>query len=349
MYCNVVQITCQGSRFPPAPHRPVEILAQAQRGGRRHGYYKVEVADGDHVTMPGFRVTGRQPGPATVIVAGLHGDEYEGMEAVRRLIGAVDTDSLAGTVVAFPQCNPLALTARSRTTPASRGGRNLAREFPGDAAGDPTRRIAAAIWEMVTEACTADGLVIDLHSGGQHFAYASLAGVRDVAGPAGARARLAARAMMLDNLWLMDATPGTLTTEASQAGLPAVGCEVTGRGGMLERDVQKYVDGLLNVLRLLEQLHDDRAPTLRPDGFRSAVTVTSGVGGFCTTLPALHARVARSDLLADVVSPLGERLATVVSPVSGTVWAARACPHLDEGDIVALVASDEQRENGVHP
>jgi predicted deacylase len=324
----------------------MEILAQRGSAGKRGGYYAVEVGAAEQVRLPGFLVTGRHAGPITVVLAGLHGDEYEGMEAVRRLIGTLDPDVLAGSVVAFPQCNPLALTARSRATPESRGGRNLAREFPGDTVGDPTERLAAAIWELVTEAGTADGLVVDLHSGGQHFSYAPLAGVRDVTGPAQEQAEEAARAMLLDNLWLMEATPGTLTTEASKVGLPAVGCEVTGRGGMLEHDVAAYVDGLLNVLRLREQLRD-KPPTLRPGDFRSAHTVTSEVSGFCTTLPTLNAHVAEGDPLAELVSPLGEPVATVASPVTGTVWAARACPHLEEGDIVALVAPDERRENGV--
>ena len=71
-------------------------------------------------------------------MAGVHGDEFEGIVALSRLMTSLGIEAMAGTVIALPVCNPFAFEAQSRATPAHIDGTNLARAFPGDVTGTPT-------------------------------------------------------------------------------------------------------------------------------------------------------------------------------------------------------------------
>ena len=90
--------------------------------------------------LPALAVRGRRPGPTAMLVAGVHGDEFEGIAAMPQLVAGLDPEEVCGTVLALPVCNPFAFAAQSRCSPESLDAVNLARVFPGDPAGSPTRR-----------------------------------------------------------------------------------------------------------------------------------------------------------------------------------------------------------------
>src|SRR5699024_10519340 len=93
--------------------------------------------------------------------AGVHGDEYEGQEAVRRVVIGTRPDELRGTLVGIPCMNMPAFEAASRVSGLDHA--NLNRIFPGDAAGTYSGRLAATFVERVVPAVDA---LVDLHTGG---------------------------------------------------------------------------------------------------------------------------------------------------------------------------------------
>ncbi|MEZ4766777.1 MAG: succinylglutamate desuccinylase/aspartoacylase family protein, partial [Calditrichia bacterium] len=72
------------------------------------------------------------PGPTLLLTAGLHGDEINGVETLRRLIksGLIRPD--AGTVVVIPVVNIHGFIQNSRRFP---DGKDLNRSFPGQKDG----------------------------------------------------------------------------------------------------------------------------------------------------------------------------------------------------------------------
>lgn len=90
-----------------------------------------------------------RPGPAVLIVAGLHGDEPAGVEAARRIAAWAPS---AGRLVVVAEADLRAGGARARAAP---GEADLNRAFPG---GSP---LAASIWTLVREVGPA--VVLDLH------------------------------------------------------------------------------------------------------------------------------------------------------------------------------------------
>jgi predicted deacylase len=105
-------------------------------------------------------------GPTLVLMAGNHGDEYEGQVVLGRLIRALEPDDVRGRVIILPSANLPAARAGQRVSPLDQG--NLNRIFPGTPLGGPTEQIAHYIATVLMP--MADCFV-DLHSGGASLDY----------------------------------------------------------------------------------------------------------------------------------------------------------------------------------
>lgn len=112
-------------------------------------------------------------GPTALLIAGNHGDEYEGQLALRKLARDLRQEDVSGRVIIIPSLNFPAVKAGRRVSPLDEG--NLNRSFPGKAAGTPTQMIAHYVSEVLLP--LAD-LAIDLHSGGFSLNYVPCALIR---------------------------------------------------------------------------------------------------------------------------------------------------------------------------
>ena len=103
-------------------------------------------------------------GPRVLLVAGIHGDEYEAQLALHALVARLEADDVRGRLIVIPEANFPASSNGTRTAPSD--GANMNRTFPGDAAGTPTERLSAFLFDTVLP--QAD-LLIDVHSGGPTY------------------------------------------------------------------------------------------------------------------------------------------------------------------------------------
>src|SRR5579875_2508503 len=189
------------------------------------------------VDVPVVTCRGSQPGPVVLAVAGVHGDEFEGMEAIRQVIASLNPERLQGTFLGLLIANPWAFEAQLRESPAILDGKNLARVFPGHDQGTPTDRLADSLFRFVLRNLTEADLLIDLHSGGTRYRYLPMVGYRNIESQSLPRSIEIARHFGIDRLWIIPDTPGPLNAETARAGIPTIGTEVTGQGGCLAEDV----------------------------------------------------------------------------------------------------------------
>ena len=207
--------------------------------------------DGGAWRLPFLYATGEAEGPTVLVIAGVHGDEYEGIEAIPQILRQVAPDVLSGRLLMVPVCNVPAFEAATRSSPVD--GLNLARVFPGDPEGSITRRIAYWLTRKLIE--PAD-YMIDLHSGGVTYDIPTLVGYTH-ADDERAQASLAmARAFGAPILWghPPPLPPGRSISAAAESGVPAIYTEARGGGYTRPDDVACYRDGVLNVMRHLSML-----------------------------------------------------------------------------------------------
>jgi uncharacterized protein len=105
-------------------------------------------------------------GPTALLLAGSHGDEYEGQIALLNLARRLDVADVRGRVVIIPALNSPAVLRGTRVSPLDHG--NLNRCFPGSAHGTPTEMIAQYVSSVLFPM---SDIVLDLHSGGRSLDY----------------------------------------------------------------------------------------------------------------------------------------------------------------------------------
>ena len=135
-----------------------------QKEGR--SFTRIDVTtmlNGAMLAVPLHVITGREPGPTFGILTNTHGDEFLATIAIREFIKALDTAKLKGRIALVSVANPMATAGFGRQTPEQHGRTDLHEVYPGNARGNTTQMIAAAITENVLHHVDA---LIDFHSGG---------------------------------------------------------------------------------------------------------------------------------------------------------------------------------------
>lgn len=171
-------------------------------------------------------------GPTVLLMAGNHGDEYEGQIALVKLARSLEAEHIRGRVIILPAANLPAAMAGARVSPLDGG--NLNRSFPGNPDGTPTERIAHYIDSVLFPLC--DGFH-DLHSGGSSLQYLPFASMRQSGNADVDRRSLAALTAFAPPIAIVWAFSGAGTYAASAANarkLPNLGGEF-GSGGTVDR------------------------------------------------------------------------------------------------------------------
>lgn len=114
---------------------------------------------GGEVALPVVVLHGRHDGPTVWVNAAIHGDEVNGVEIVRRLIGSVKPKDVHGTLLAVPIVNVYGFMASDRYLPDRR---DLNRSFPGSPRASLAGRIAHLLMTEIVARCDYG---IDLHTG----------------------------------------------------------------------------------------------------------------------------------------------------------------------------------------
>lgn len=120
---------------------------------------KIPVLQGE--VIEGTCICGKNQGKTLIITAGVHGCEYVGIEAAKRMSEILDPMELSGNVILIPLVNKNGFfDGRKQVVPDDE--KNLNRVFPGKPNGTISERIAYAIEQYIYPCAD---FLIDLHSG----------------------------------------------------------------------------------------------------------------------------------------------------------------------------------------
>lgn len=279
-----------------------------------------------------------QPG---AVLGGVHGDEPEGVlaaDALTRVTPAIDR----GSLLVVPVAHPAAFAVDARCCPA---GGNLARAFPGDPAGSPVERVAAALASEVL--AKADALV-DLHTAGREFDMPLLAGYVET-GDASADevSRRMARAFGADFVWRhFEGAPGRTLSVMRDRGKPAIYVEAAGGGVLNWATLERYRDGLAGVMAALGMTnsapaHDEPRYVEGPGNIDSDV-LPSPQEGFFTAIVAPGDRLA-SGQTAGWILDQGCDPMPVAAQKDGVVMFLRRRARVEVGTPLMLTAAPDDR------
>ncbi len=113
------------------------------------------------IDLPIFIKRAKEDGPVVLISGGVHGDEINGIVAVKRMLEEDEITPSKGTVILIPLVNVYGFLSNSRTFP---DGRDLNRSFPGSKKGSLSSQIA---FILTNEIIPLIDYGIDMHTGGR--------------------------------------------------------------------------------------------------------------------------------------------------------------------------------------
>lgn len=264
-----------------------------------------------------FRVFhGKYQGPRVLLQAGVHGDEYDGQESIRRLFAHLDPAEIHGTVIAIPCLTETAFAVDKRESGVD--GCNFNRIFPGSPTGTFSNKLADL---YIREIIPAADVMVDIHTGGAYGQIAPLAvvqgGYEELAQPLGMAAGN-------EILWQGGAWGGTSRIAFLKAGKPAVTLEFGG-GAYRNEIVEHHLSSLLNILRYMGVIEGEATML---DRYRrvDATFAPSSSGGFYVAHAEPGDEVTQGAVLAEIVGHLGEVREQVTAPNDGVVvWIRRRC------------------------
>ena len=197
-------------------------------------------------------------GPRVLLMAGNHGDEYEGQVAFATLLRELDVAAVRGRLIFLTSANFPAAAAGLRTSPIDEG--NLNRSFPGDPDGGVTAQIACYIEQVLLPQCD---YVFDFHSGGSSLMYAPSGLCRRSADPR----RMAKSIELLEAFgapfsYVTDTPQGgdhTLSAAATRQNVIHLGTEMCGGGTLTATALRIAREGAIRALKRIGAL-DESVP-----------------------------------------------------------------------------------------
>lgn len=280
-------------------------------------------------------IAAEQQGPAVLISAGVHGDEYEPMVAAAELAATLPGILTRGQVTVVTVVNP---DAYGHGTRQGSDGLDLARICPGSLNGSISEAYAARISSLIEQA----DYYVDMHTGGLTYEIHPLAGymlhpdesILDIQ-------RQMARCFCVPVIWGTDYRPeGRTLSVARDANVPAVYLEFGGGTGFRRPVVDTYVDGVINLLRFLGMVDGkvSRSPEPywledhRPDSGYLQGKMPSPADGILMTEVALGETVRAGQCFGRIFDPVSGASHSVYADVAGIVFLKRAIVKVKSGD-----------------
>lgn len=289
------------------------------------------------VRLPLLICRGANRGRRLVAVAGVHGDEYEGMQAVWKTFRALNPATMCGDFIGLPIAHVAAYEAFVRESPLD--GKNLARSFPGRVDGTITEQLAYFLFEQIVS--KADFL-LDFHSGGKKYNFLPLVGYYEMNNQASAISLDLANRLKLPYRWKLPHTAGVLTYEACQRNIPSIGTEYLGEGKLSPEGVAAYIDCIGRCLDYLEissgQNSDPFAQTVIIGDWMTASHVGLFIGEVKT-----GEHVARGVRLGRVEALSGEVLEDFIAAHDGVILGVRSVAPIMPGDWAVAVVEEAPR------
>jgi uncharacterized protein len=271
-----------------------------------------------------------EDGPVLALIAGMHGDEINGMEIVRRILERGLHQVKRGTVVCMPVINVYGFLNYSRDVP---DGKDVNRSFPGTRNGSLASRVA---YHLMNDVIPFIDCGIDFHTGGaMRTNYPQIRAVLreptnvDLANAFGAP-------------FTIDAPfkPSSLRREASRKGKNIIVYE---GGESLRFDLQAIEEGVEGTLRLMKYLNMiDWAPA--PKEENKVIWTTSWVrakhAGLFQPNVKCGQLVNKGEWVGTITDPFGEFKEQVKAHVTAYVIGLNNGPVINAGDALMHLGLD---------
>lgn len=252
-------------------------------------------------------------GPTLLIMAGVHGDEINGVEIVRKLLHKQDLRSLnKGSIIIIPLLNVFGFINFNRYVP---DGKDVNRSFPGTLNGSLASRIARTVTKYILPNVD---YIIDFHTGGDsRYNYPQIRYTKS-----DSRAADLAKVFNPPVIIESGVIPKSLRKTAKEMKIPTLvfeGGESVRLDGLAIRMGLKGIHNCLTHLGMLQHPAKLNASKNKPIFVKKTSWVRANYSGIFIWTVSSGNYVKKGDLLGNIHDPYGHKSIDVLSHKTGYI------------------------------
>lgn len=274
------------------------------------------------INIPVHVYRGKQDGPVLLLMAGMHGDEVNGIEIIRRIIRDKSMRPQKGSLVIVPILNIYGFLNYSRQVP---DGKDVNRSFPGSKNGSLASRIASM---FMAEIFPIIDYGVDFHTGG-----GNRSNFPQIRCKAGIKEHYDL-AQAFDAPFILDAPlrDKSLRKQAALKGKPIIVYE----GGEAERlDELAISEGIIGAKKVITYLGITAIPVEKRNKvefFQKSSWIRANRAGIFKSFVKPGEKVERKQLLGVIADPYGTIEYKINAKTDGFIVGLSYSPVVNQGD-----------------
>lgn len=279
------------------------------------------------IDIPVMVSRSKREGPTLLLMAGMHGDEINGVEIVRRLLVNGFNQPLIGSTICIPILNIHGFLNFSRQVP---DGKDVNRSFPGSKLGSLASQIA---YNLRSEILPIIDCGLDFHTGGSR-----INNYPQVRGDMSSEETLSI-AKAFGCKYLMDAglREKSFRREAGKLNKPLLIFEGGESLRLRKNAIDEGVNGALRVMKHLGMREEAPKPQNEAIRIASSFWIRSSAAGLYHSLVRPGERVVKGQEIGVISGPFGDFQRKMVSKEAGHVVAVNNIPVVNKGDALIHV------------
>jgi predicted deacylase len=276
-------------------------------------------------------IRAKKDGPVILLSGGLHGDEINGVEIVRRMISGNQLNLTSGTIIAIPLMNVYGFIQNVRGVP---DGKDINRSFPGTKTGSLAKLLA---YTIVKEIIPKIDYGIDFHTGGASRAnYPQIRCVIENAMNLELAKAFAPPVILHSGL-----INKSFRKAAERKGKPIIVYETGESMRFDEYGIQTAIDGTFRLLNHLGMREDKPKPSYETALFKKSSWIRSKVAGIFNPKVKLGDIVKPRQIVGKITDPYGNESFRVINRQEGRVIGLNNSPVVHKGDAILHIATSE--------
>jgi predicted deacylase len=264
----------------------------------------------------------KEEGPTLLLMAGMHGDEINGVEIVRRMISNNYHRPDIGTTICIPIVNIYGFLNFSRQLP---GGKDLNRSFPGTINGSLASQIA---YHIRTSILPLIDFGLDFHTGGSRINnFPQIRGKMDDATNLDIAKSFGAKYIVNSPF-----REKSLRKEAGKLGKPILVYEGGESLRLRKQAIDHGVNGALRVMKYLGMRKEAPKQTSKSIQLSTSKWIRASASGLYHSYVRTGDIIQKGQDIGLIAGPYGDYQKKIRSSMSGHVIAINNTPIINKGD-----------------
>jgi uncharacterized protein len=287
-----------------------------------------KLPSGTVIEIPVYVFRSVHDGPVVLLMAGMHGDEVNGIEIVRRMLAKKMLYPLKGTIIAVPVLNIYGFLNFSREVP---DGKDVNRSFPGNRDGSLASRVAH---RFMKEVMPYVDYGLDFHTGGS--SRANYPQIRCMLSDY--RNEELAKAFAAPFIMNAPYRQGSLRKEAGKLGKSILVYETGESLRFDEKGIKLGIEGTCRVLTHLGMMANCPEPEEPSVLCTKDTWVRAKNAGLWRTSIHIGDHVKKNQYLGSITDPYGEMEVKITATAAGYIIGLNNMPVVNQGDALLHIA-----------